>query len=199
MNARLERLEAYAQIRRLAVRYAAAIAAGDVETLGRQFVDDVRVGGGRSGREALREVYFGAPLRRLTLSVLHVGTHVIDLDPVRPDAARGTVYTLAQLQLGDRWIRQAICYTDRYARRGGEWLFVVRDHQLFYGADHDQRPGDLPAANWPASDTGRGTLPDGWPTWARWHRERDGSASARCENHASCLRVYPVSARYRST
>ncbi len=168
-TARLEALEAYAQIRQLPVRYAAAMAAQDSETLGRLYVDDVRVGGGLTGRDALREAYFGDALTRLTVSVLHVGTHVVTLDPERSDKARGTVYTVGQIQHGDRWIRQAICYFDRYARRDGEWLFVTRDHQLFYGADYDRRPNDLPDANWPASDTGRGTLPYGWPTWQAWH------------------------------
>lgn len=162
---RLERLEAYSQIRQLAARYAAAMADHDGETLSRLYVEDVRVGGGVTGREALRSAYFGEALDRLGISVLHAGTHVIDLDPAQPDKARGSIYTIAQIQLGDRWIRQAICYFDRYARRDGQWFFVTRDHQLFYGADHDQRPNDLPPANWPASDTGRGTLPFGWPTW----------------------------------
>jgi hypothetical protein len=162
---RLERLDAYAQIRDLAVRYAAAMATKDRETLGLLYVEDVRVGGGRSGRHALREAYFGDALDRLSISVLHAGTHVIDLDPERPDRARGSVYTVAQIKYGERWIRQAICYFDRYAKRDGEWLFISRDHQLFYGADYDQRPNDLPPANWPASDTGTGTLPFGWPSW----------------------------------
>jgi SnoaL-like domain len=163
--ARLERLDAYAQIRDLAVRYAAAMATHDRETLGLLYVDDVRVGGGLTGREALREAYFGSALDRLEISVLHAGTHVINLDAERLDRATGSVYTLGQIKFGERWIRQAICYFDRYAKRDGEWLFVTRDHQLFYGADHDQRPNELPPAHWPASDTGTGTLPFGWPTW----------------------------------
>jgi ketosteroid isomerase-like protein len=162
---RLERLDAYAQIRQLPVRYAAAMVARDGEAVAQLYVDDVRVGAGLTGRQALREAYFGAALDRLDISVLHPGTHVIDLDLERPDRARGSVYTVAQIKFGDRWIRQAICYFDRYAKRDGEWLFVTRDHQLFYGADHDQRPNNLPPANWPASDTGTGTLPFAFPTW----------------------------------
>ncbi|MCW2547634.1 MAG: hypothetical protein JWN96_2094 [Mycobacterium sp.] len=165
LETRLARLDAYAQIRQLAVRYAAAMRVQDGETLARLYVEDVRVGGGVTGREALREAYFGTALTRLEISVLHPGTHVIDLDSERPDRARGSVYTVAQIKLGGRWIRQAICYFDRYAKRDGEWLFVTRDHQLFYGADHDQRPNHLPPANWPASDTGTGTLPFALPTW----------------------------------
>jgi hypothetical protein len=163
---RIERLDAYAQIRDLALRYAAAMVTKDRETLGLLYVDDVRVGGGLTGRDALREAYFGAALDRLEISVLHAGTHVIDLDPQRPDRARGSVYTTAQIQHGERWIRQAICYFDRYARRDGRWLFISRDHQLFYGVDYDQRPNHLAPANWPESDTGTGTLPVGWPTWS---------------------------------
>jgi hypothetical protein len=163
---RLERLDAYDQIRQLAVRYAAAMAVRDSETLGLLYVDDVRVPGGLTGREALREAYFGTELDRLDISVLHVGTHVINLDPDRPERATGSVYTLGLIKTGDRWIRQAICYFDRYAKRDGEWLFISRDHQLFYGADYDQRPNHLPPANWPTSDTGTGTLPFAWPTWA---------------------------------
>ena len=166
MNDRLQRVQAYAQIRQLAVRYAAAMATQDSETLANLYVDDVRVGGGRTGREALRQAYFGDALTRLERSVLHVGTHVIDLDPERDDRARGSVYTIGEIAYGGRAIRQAICYFDRYARRDGQWLFISRDHQLFYGADYDHRPNDLPPANWPDSDTGTGTLPFGWPTWA---------------------------------
>ena len=105
-EARLERLDAYAQIRDLALRYAAAMVTHDRETLGLLYVDDVRVGGGLTGRDALREAYFGAALDRLSISVLHAGTHVIDLDPERPDRARGSVYTIAQIKHGERWIRQ---------------------------------------------------------------------------------------------
>jgi hypothetical protein len=165
-EARLERLDAYDQIRQLAVRYAAAMMVRDGEALARLYVDDVRVGGGVTGREALREAYFGVELDRLEISVLHPGTHVINLDPARPERATGSVYTLGLIKTDGRWIRQAICYFDRYAKRDGEWLFVTRDHQLFFGVDHDQRPNHLPPANWPASDTGTGTLPFGWPTWA---------------------------------
>jgi hypothetical protein len=165
LETRLERLDAYDQIRQLAVRYAVAMQARDGETLAGLYVDDVRVGDGRTGREALREAFFGTELDRLEISVLHPATHVIDLDPSRPERARGSVYTLGAIKTGERWIRQAICYFDRYAKRDGQWLFISRDHQLFFGVDHDQRPNHLPPANWPASDTGTGTLPFGWPTW----------------------------------
>jgi hypothetical protein len=162
---RLERLDARHQIRQLAVRYAAAMQVRDGETLAGLYVDDVRVPGGLTGRSALREAYFGPGLDRLDISALHPGTHVITLDPARPERASGSVYTLGAIKTEGRWIRQAICYFDRYAKRGDDWFFISRDHQLFFGVDHDQRPNHLPPANWPASDTGTGTLPYAFPTW----------------------------------
>jgi hypothetical protein len=184
LEQRLERLDACAQIRQLAVRYAVAMRVRDGQALARLYVDDVRVGGGAVaergavvavGREALREAYFGAALDRLSVSVLHPGTHVVELDPERPDRARGSVYTLAQIRDGERWMRQAICYFNRYAKREGEWLFVTRDHQLFYGADYDQRPNRLPPADWPKSDTGTGTLPYAWESWQAYAAHGWGS------------------------
>ncbi len=165
LEERVRRPRRAAQIRGLAIRYAAAMERQDSLALSELYVDDVRVAGGGTGRQALRDAYFGEALTRLSLSVLHMGTHVIDLDLERPDRARGSVYTTAQIRDGDRSIRQAICYFDRYAERDGRWLFISRDHQLFYGVDVGERPNHLPPANWPASDTGTGTLPFGWPTW----------------------------------
>ena len=51
---RLDRLEAYEQIRQLAARYALALDSRDVPTLVSLFVDDVEAGGGKKGREAGR-------------------------------------------------------------------------------------------------------------------------------------------------
>jgi hypothetical protein len=46
-----------------------------------------------------------------------------------------------------------------------------RRHDLLYGAASLTRPNRLPAANWPASQTGRGSLPHDWPSWREfWGR-----------------------------
>jgi hypothetical protein len=47
----------------------------------------------------------------------------------------------------------------------GHWSFVRREHLLWYGADVLQRPLGLPPAKWPENHTGKGTLPEAWPTW----------------------------------
>ena len=159
------RLVAHEEIRQLAARYAVAVDARDLDTLVGLFVADVRVGSTAIGREALR-ASFDASLRTIGVSVLNVGTHVIDLEG--PDDATGTVYCKAEIQDGERWIHQAIAYEDRYRRDDGRWHFVRRIHRLFYGAEVGVNPLGLPPAAWPAHHDGRGTLPGAWESWERF-------------------------------
>lgn len=168
------RLLAYHEIGQLAARYAVYTDARDIDRLVGLFVPDVRVGREASGREALR-ADFDRSLRGVGITFLQVGTHLIDL--AGDDRASGIVYCRGEIQDGDRWIVQAIQYHDDYARRDGRWLFVRRRHLLVYGAELGQNPLGLPAANWPASHTGRGTLPEDLETWRRfWAGGRqDGS------------------------
>jgi SnoaL-like domain len=169
VEARLDRLASMEEIRTLACRYALATDARDIDALVGLFVEDVRVGGGRRGRAALREVFFDARLRRIGVSILHVGNHVIDF--AGPDDATGVVYCRAEIQTSpDTWISQAIHYGDTYARRDGRWYFVRRQHLLWYGVELGRRPIGQPAADWPANSTGTGTLPAAWPTWREFWR-----------------------------
>jgi len=171
--AALARLVADERIRQLAARYAVAVDSRDLDTLVSLFVPDVRVGGGTVGREALRDS-FDDSLRAIGVSVLNVGTHVIDL--VDEDHATGTVYCKGEIQDGDRWIHQAIVYDDRYRRVDGTWCFVRRVHRLFYGAEVGVNPLGLPPADWPEHHDGTGTLPAAWDTWVRfWGPEPDRS------------------------
>jgi len=160
-----ERLWAHEQIRQLAAHYAVAVDSRDLDALVGLFVDDVRVGRDTYGREALR-ASFDASLRGIGVSMLHVGTHAIDL--VDADHATGSVYCLGQIQDGDRWIHQSILYRDTYERRDGTWHFVRRIHELWYGQAVVPNPLDQPPADWPAHHDGRGTVPASWPTWARF-------------------------------
>ena len=164
-SAALGRLEAYEAIRQLAARYAVAVDARDLDTLVALFVPDVRVGAGATGREALRDS-FDASLRAIGISVLNVGTHVIDL--VDADRATGIVYCKGEIQDGERWIHQAIVYDDEYRRVEGAWYFVRRVHRLFYGAEVGVNPLGLPPAEWPRHHDGTGTLPAAWATWERF-------------------------------
>ena len=167
----LARLLARDEIRELAHRYAVAIDARDLDSLVALFVDDVRVGREGVGHEALRRD-FERQLRAIGVSILFVGNQVIDFDD--DDHARGIVYCMAQIQHGQRWIRQAIRYDDAYARRGGRWCFVRRKHLLWYGVDEARNPLLEPPANWPQSQTGRGTLPESLASWRRFWEGGEG-------------------------
>ncbi|MDH3753608.1 MAG: nuclear transport factor 2 family protein [Acidimicrobiia bacterium] len=166
---RLGRLWAYEQIRQLVARYAHAVDTRDLDSLVALFVDDVHAGRGQRGRGALR-AQFDASLTEVGVTILSVGTHVIDL--IDDDHATGAVYCRGEIQVDDRWIVQAIRYDDTYERRDGDWLFVRRHHQLFYGAEAAVNPLGLPAANWPENHEGLGSLPYSDDSW-RTFRNRD--------------------------
>jgi ketosteroid isomerase-like protein len=164
----LARLLAHDEIRMLAARYAVAVDSRDLDGLVELFVPDVQVGAHVTGREALRG-FFDRSLRDVGVTVLQVGGHVIDLDDA--EHAHGTVYCRAGVQEGERWVEQAIAYLDAYERRDGRWLFVRRDHQLFYGVEAAERPFAQEPARWPASSTGVGTLPAAWRSWGAFWAE----------------------------
>jgi len=161
----IENLWAHEQIRQLAAHYAVAIDSRDLDALVALFVEDVRVGRDTYGREALKDS-FDASLRAIGVSMLDVGTHAIDL--VDADHATGSVYCHAQIQDGDRWVHQSILYRDTYERRGQDWYFVRRIHELWYGLAADTNPLDQEPADWPVHHDGRGTVPGSWPTWSRF-------------------------------
>ena len=160
-------LVACEEIRQLASRYAVALNHRDLGALVQLFVPNVRVGRDLIGPEALRD-NIAAQLRDGHRTILQVSNHVIDVSDA--DHASGIVGTRAEIERGDEWIIQVIEYHDVYERRGGHWLFVRRRHHLWYGADMLQRPNDLPPANWPHSQTGRGVLPEIMPSWQSWRQ-----------------------------
>jgi ketosteroid isomerase-like protein len=157
----LDRLVARDEIRQLVARYAVAMDARDLDAVVALFVEDVPLGRGRQGRAALRDDLDHA-LGDMPLTILNVGTHLIDVDD---DAhARGIVYCRGELQLGETWVVQMIQYRDTYERRGGRWLFARRQHLLWYGREVGTSPLGLPPARWPEHDTGWGE-PETWPRW----------------------------------
>lgn len=157
------RLVAHDEIRLLASRYAVAVDSRDLDALVALFVDDVRVGRDASGHAALR-ASFDASLRDVGVTILQVGTHVIDL--LDADHATGTVYCTGEVADGERWIRQAIAYRDTYRRTSDGWRFVRRVHELWYGQAVEPHPLRQEPADWPARPDGRGTLPETWSTWS---------------------------------
>ena len=161
----VEWLLAYEEIRQLAARYALAVDRRDVGALVGLFVADVRMPDGEAAREALSRA-FERHLRADRVSILSIGGHVINV--LDRDHAAGTVYCTAEFGDQGRWTRQAIAYEDDYERRDGCWYFARRAHLLFYGCAPGYLPLDQPAANWPASPVGRGSVPAAWATWRRY-------------------------------
>jgi hypothetical protein len=168
------RLLAYEEIRQLAAHYAVSIGMLDVAALSTLFVEDVRVPGGESGREAFARV-LSTMLAQSRISILNVGTHAIDL--LNEDHAEGVVYCHAEMGDEREWLRQLIVYEDRYERRGGRWYFVSRKHRLVYGQVQPRSPLDQPAAEWPKSAVGRGTAPMHWPSWHAFWATHEGNAA----------------------
>ena len=174
---RVARLESIAQIRELPERYAQAWAALDFDACGQLYDEAAEGAPGRTGPEAFRDRFASGCEAEdgVRLAMLFVGSHIIELDEEDPVRATGRVLCHGEVERGDAsWFHQAIHYGDRYVRRDGEWRFAGhRHHELFYGAEPGTRPNDLELANWPERDVGRGTVPDRWPTWQRFHNDGD--------------------------
>jgi hypothetical protein len=160
------------EIRQLASRHAVHLSHRDLDGLVELYAPDIRVTRDTTGREALK----ASAVEQLLpgeaddhRTILQVTNHVIDV--VDADHATDIVGTRGEIELGAEWVIQVIEYHDDYHRVDGRWLFVRRRHHLWYGADMLQRPNRLAAANWPASQTGKGVLPKLMPSWRAWVAE----------------------------
>ena len=168
---RLLRLEAAEEIRQLASRYAAALDRRDVEALAGLFAEDVAVGNGEVGRDALAR-WFDEILRPYRTTFHLIGNHVIDL--VGDDEATGIVYCRPEHEVDDLWIVMPMQYWDRYVRgTDGHWYFRSRSPKVFYAADvleHPLRVEDR--FHFPGNPMiHRAELPDRWESWQQfWAR-----------------------------
>ena len=169
---RVERIEAQLAIQQLAVRYAMAVDARDIEAWIGCFRPDVDMGRHGTGRDALRR-YIDPMVRRFYRSVHQICGHRIEL--AGPDLATGAVYCRAEHEVGSQWIVMAICYFDEYARVGGEWYFSRRRERHWYAADVTQRPQAVGFAGWDGS--GEPALPGEFPSWPRFWAG-DGNVAA---------------------
>jgi len=157
----IDRVVARDEIRQLVARYAVAMDARDLDGVAALFVDDVRLGRGRQGRDALRDDFAHA-LRDMPLTILNVGTHVIEIDDA--DHARGGFYAGGELPRPVAGVVQMRHPRAPPARRHGRWLFGRRQHLLWYGREVGTSPLGLPPAHWPEHDTGWGE-PETWVPW----------------------------------
>ncbi len=166
---RIERIEAHLAIQQLAIRYAMAVDARDLDAWVACFRPDVDMGRHGTGREALRR-YIDPMVRRFYRSVHQICGHRIEL--VNRDHATGAVYCRAEHEVADEWIVMAICYFDEYARVDGEWFFSRRRERHWYAADVTRTPQSAGFAGW--SGSGPPQLPAEFASWAPFW---DGDAS----------------------
>ena len=152
---KLDRLHSYEAIRQLVAKYSHLLDSKDLQGVSELFVPDVKASPTQTGREALTQ-NFEEMMKPIGVTILKVTTHLIEFQNL--DNADGKVYVHGDIQIGGRWIHQAIRYSDKYQRRDGEWLFVGRKHQLWYGADVGRNPLGYPPANWPNHNIGQGDL-----------------------------------------
>jgi hypothetical protein len=152
MDTRLEQLLAKQEIRELAYKYALAVDTRDWPLLESLWVEVP---------EPLPPPSLNIhSARRLpTLftttdtSTLFVCNHLIELDGATN--GHGTVYCLASVDRG-QFFDQAIMYQDLYQYEQGKWLFLKRDHLLWWGQERPINPMRQPPANWPAQQVGAG-------------------------------------------
>src|SRR3954468_11177454 len=164
---RLDRLEAYEQIKQLAAKYALALDSRDVPTLVSLFVDDVEAGKGQKGREALA-AFFDPVLRPYKTTFHFIGNHVIDF--IDDDHAKGVVYCRPEHEVGDLWVVMPMQYWDRYERRDGQWLFRSRSPHVFYAADVLEHPLRCDKRfHFPGTPMiTAADLPERWESWQRF-------------------------------
>jgi hypothetical protein len=162
---RLDRLESLAAIQQLAVRYALAVDARDLDTLVSLFVPHVRVGKDKRGRAALR-AWFEVVLKETRVSIHFVGNHVVDFDDA--DHARGVVYCHDELDrpATGEWQQGQLQYWDDYERVQGEWCFARRRFYRWYLVDASVRPSHGAGVNAGIDPLPAGLLPDAFPTWS---------------------------------
>jgi SnoaL-like domain len=160
---RVARIEAQLAIQQLAVRYAMAVDARDLDAWVGCFRPDVDMGRHGTGREALRR-YIDPMVRRFYRSVHQICGHRIEL--TAQDAATGAVYCRAEHEVRQEWIVMAICYFDEYVRVDGEWFFSRRRERHWYAADVTRTPQSAGFAGWAGSAEPK--LPAEFASWTQF-------------------------------
>jgi hypothetical protein len=164
----LEALVARDSIRELALRYALAVDAKNVDDLPELFVPDVDNGRYGSGPAGVQR-FFDQSLRNFHCSMHLIGNHVIDFDD--DEHAHGIVYCRAHHHVlePEHWFDEALAYWDTYERVGGRWLFRRRRVRSWY---RQENGGDRVVSASTTSGPKRGTqMPEAFETFdAFWSR-----------------------------
>jgi SnoaL-like domain len=171
---RLDRLEAIACIRQLAMRFGLMVDTRDMDGLVDLYVPDVRVGRSDYGREALKR-WFTETLRHPLTTIHFVGNHIIDFEAA--DRARGIVYCRDEVEKAgdDRWDIGVLQYWDTYQRIDNDWYFERRKVYRWYMVDALERPTSGARAKDRGNNLLIGQLPEAFPTWDRFWADAEQS------------------------
>ncbi|WP_341862035.1 nuclear transport factor 2 family protein [Gymnodinialimonas sp. 57CJ19] len=173
IRARLDRIEAREEIRQLPSKYALALDMRDMDALVGLFPEDVRAGGGKVGRGALKAWFTQTLSQQFTGTSHHVGNQIIEF--LDPDTAVGIVYSKNEHETGDEWVIMQMMYHDRYERIGERWYFRSRQPLYWYATDLNKPPLGNQKMRWPGRDPYEGGFHDLFPSWAAfWSREGSG-------------------------
>jgi hypothetical protein len=167
--ARIDRLESLDAIRQLPAKYALALDMRDSNAWVNLFPEDVRVGGGKTGRHALRNWFDETHARQFDGTSHHIGGHIIDFDD--PDHAQGVVYSKNEHEAGPEWVIMQMMYFDSYERIDNRWYFRRRLPLYWYATDLNKPPIGQRKMRWPGETPYAGSFHDLFPSWQEfWAR-----------------------------
>ncbi len=170
LQARIERLESRDEIRALAAKYALAIDMRDMDALANLFVEDVAAGGGRTGREALRDWLDDTMRKQFDGTSHHLGTQIVEF--IDADNAVGIVYSKNEHETGAEWVLMQMMYYDTYRRVDGRWYFQRRQPLYWYASDLNRPPIGSRKMRWPGREPYDGAFHALFPSWeAFWARD----------------------------
>lgn len=170
IRARLDRIESREEIRQLPSKYALALDMRDMDALVGLFPEDVRAGGGTSGRAALKAWFTDTLSRQFDGTSHHIGNQIIEF--LDADTAVGIVYSKNEHETGAEWVIMQMMYHDRYERIEGRWYFRTRQPLYWYATDLNKPPVGSRKMRWPGREPYAGSFHDLFPSWAAfWARE----------------------------
>jgi uncharacterized protein (TIGR02246 family) len=169
---RIDRLESIDEIRQMVAKYSLALDMRDMNAMAGLFAEDVRVGKGQSGREALRAWLDQTMRQQFTGTSHHIGNHIIEFDD--PDHAHGIVYSKNEHETPTDWVIMQMMYVDDYERIGGRWYFRRRLPLYWYATDLNKPPIGERKMRWPGVEPYEGGFHGLFPSWREfWEREGD--------------------------
>jgi len=174
LEARIDRLESIDEIRQLAAKYSLALDMRDCNAWANLFPEDVKVGGGKTGRAELRRWFDETHRMQFDGTSHHLGGHIIEFDA--PDHAQGVVYSKNEHETGPEWVIMQMMYFDKYERIQGRWYFRRRLPLYWYATDLNKPPIGSRKMRWPGREPYEGSFHDLFPSWKEyWARSEPES------------------------